>query len=143
MKFNWGTGITITFVTFVALSLFQLYKSRQYDNPLVKEDYYVDDLQLEDLLKKKNNALSLTGLVLKENGKGRMLVVIPNDKEISGALTFMSPVHKSEDVSFPLKMVNDSMWIDVTTLRTGKWNVQLEWTDNQKEYLYQEAVILP
>lgn len=143
MKFNWGTGVTLVFLTFVGLSIFQLMKSRNYDNSLVKDDYYVDDIGLEELLKKKQNAMSVSGLNIEEMADDKLLIVIPGDKEIKGTINFQSPFSKKEDKIFTLQMQNDSMYVDTKGLRQGKWNLEVEWTDNIKEYVYLESIVLP
>jgi len=50
MKFNWGTGIFTFLILFIATLAFVLYKSRQYHNSLVMNNYYELDLEIKRLL---------------------------------------------------------------------------------------------
>ena len=59
MKFNWGTGITIFFLSFVVFMLFMAYKCFQTDFDLVTEDYYAKELVYQETIKKLNNEKNL------------------------------------------------------------------------------------
>lgn len=130
-------------VSFICLSIFQLIKSRQYDISLVKDDYYVDDIGLEKLIQKRKNGLAVSGLTIKELSNEKILIVVPSSSIVKGKVRFLSPFSNKEDKTFDLKMVNDSMYLDLDNLRKGKWNIEIEWTDRVKEYLYQESIVLP
>jgi hypothetical protein len=146
MKLHWGTGAFLVFGLFAAFSIFQVYQSTKYDRSLVKDDYYVDDLELEKLIEKRQNAMNVSGLKVEEDaGKQEIRIIIPgSDKNpISGRLQLSSPVTSKDDMHFPLKMINDTMRLPLTKIRSGKWNILLEWSDNNKAYVYNESIILP
>jgi FixH len=143
MKFNFGHGVTLFFIVFMATSIFQVFKSRQYDNALTKEDYYVDDLTLENNLTKKRNVNLLKGFSFMYNeANDTLYLTIPNSGNFKGTLEMVSPVHKSEDEIIQLNVVNNKVAIDLKKYRKGKWNCILDWQDTKASYLYDTSFIL-
>lgn len=144
MKFNWGHGIALFFTFFVAITIYQVIKSREYDHTLVKEDYYIDDIELDTLMKKRSNAMQLSGLIIKQMDKeSAFKFIIPHKEVISGLILFSSPVDKHEDKVFPIQMTGDSMEVSYKGLRSGIWNIHMEWSEAGKDFVYDEKVILP
>lgn len=144
MKFNWGHGIALFFTFFVAVTIFQVIKSKDYDHALVKEDYYIDDVELDKLMEKRHNAIALTGLAIKQlHEQGIFRFIIPHTKPISGMVLFSSPVDKNQDKVYPIQLAGDSMTVDIKALRAGRWNIHMEWSDGEKGYVYEERVVLP
>lgn len=144
MKFNWGHGIALFFTFFVAVTIFQVIKSKDYDHALVKEDYYIDDIELDKLMEKRNNAIELTGLAIKQiPDQGAFRFIIPHQNPVSGVILFSSPIDKKQDVVFPIQLAGDSMTVVTQALRSGRWNIHMEWNDGDKGYVYEERVVLP
>ncbi|MBK8699333.1 MAG: FixH family protein [Saprospiraceae bacterium] len=144
MKFNWGHGIAIFFTFFVCATIFQVIKSREYDHTLVKEDYYIDDIQLDELMVKKENAIALSGLAISQNDQeGTVTFTIPHTGRVQGNVLFSSPVDKRQDRAFPIVLSGDQMAISIRDLRKGMWNIQMDWKDDVKSYVYGEKIILP
>ena len=59
IKINWGTGIVIAIVLFIAFILSFVYKTifmEEYEHHLVSEDYYKDELHYQEEIDKLNNA---------------------------------------------------------------------------------------
>ncbi len=142
MKFNYGHGVTLFFICFMTVSLYQVYKSRQYDNALTKEDYYVDDLTLENNLSKKRNVNALQGFSCIYNQKtDSIYIFIPNNGQVEGHIELVSPVNKNEDALIPLKLVNSKAAISLKNYRNGKWNFIMDWKDSKASYLYDTSFI--
>jgi hypothetical protein len=143
MKFNYGHGITLFFICFMSVSLFQVYKSRQYDNALIKEDYYVDDLTLEKNLTKKRNVNIIKGFSCIYNHKRDSLyITIPNSGQFVGHIELVSPVNKKEDALIEVHLINSKAVIGLNKYRKGKWNLILDWQDSKASYLYDTSFIL-
>ncbi len=142
MKFNYGHGVTLFFICFMSISLYQVYKSRQYDNALTKEDYYIDDITLENNLSKKRNVVALKGFSCVYNEKqDSIYLTIPNKGQIKGHIELVSPVNQQEDVHIPLNVVDSKAVICLKKYRKGKWNLILEWQDENISYLYDTSFI--
>ena len=59
MKFNWGTGITLFYITFMFTMIFMVYQSTLVERNLVVENYYEKDLQYQSHLDKLKNSSTL------------------------------------------------------------------------------------
>ena len=62
MKINWGTGIVIAFglfMTFILYFVFKVQSDSKYDNELVVEEYYKQEIGFQKEIDKKQNAQNL------------------------------------------------------------------------------------
>jgi len=62
IKINWGTGIVIAMVLFMAFILQYVYRVsvyEKYDHHLVADDYYKDELNYQKQIDKESNANNL------------------------------------------------------------------------------------
>ncbi|MCK5400025.1 MAG: FixH family protein, partial [Flavobacteriaceae bacterium] len=51
MKMNWGTGIVIAFIGFIAFIMFfviTMSTNKKYEHDLVTEDYYKEELEYQN-----------------------------------------------------------------------------------------------
>ena len=59
MKINWGSGIAIFYSLFVITMVYAVVRSTQFDNSLVSDHYYADDLKYQERFDKLSNAQNL------------------------------------------------------------------------------------
>ncbi len=74
MKINWGTGIVIAFalfITFILYFVFKVQSDSQYDNELVVEEYYKQELKFENQMEKEQNAIDMTDKINNKYISGR------------------------------------------------------------------------
>ncbi len=57
---NWGTGITITFIIYCALVIAAVARSFQEDVHLVTDEYYKEELQFQQQIDRTQNAYNAT-----------------------------------------------------------------------------------
>ena len=65
MKLNWGTGIVIAFglfMTFILFFVFKVQSNSKYDNELVTENYYQQELKFQSNIDKEENSKNLKTL---------------------------------------------------------------------------------
>lgn len=146
IKFNWGTGLFLFYVVFVGSLVFQLFKSFQYDNSLVVDDYYAKDLAYQEQYDKVANSMSLSApvkikYIATEN---KLLVTFPKDVselEKNGAILFYRANDKSQDRALGIQNEkSQTLEIPVEDLTAGEWKVSIDWTANKTSY-YNEEVI--
>lgn len=61
MKFNWGTAIVICFILFMGFILQYVFKvqfNSRYDNELVTEDYYQQEIEVDGEFERETMAIS-------------------------------------------------------------------------------------
>ena len=73
MKFNWGTGIVIgigTFMVFILQYVVRVQLDARYDNELVTEDYYQQEIEIDGKYDREKNSKVLENpITIKTIGK--------------------------------------------------------------------------
>lgn len=148
MKLNWGSGIAIFYVCFMAIMIFMVIKSKQNTVHLVQENYYQKDLDYEQFRAKRQNASALTESIQIQynSSKQSVTIVFPEQMKTStGKLTFFRPSNKYMDKIFKLELDKQgSMLIPINpkTIPSGKWNIQVDWESEGKLYYKETTVVI-
>ena len=147
MKINWGTGIVLAMIGFIAFIMYfviSMSTDDKYDHDLVTEEYYKEELQYQDEIDKLNNANDLiTNISYKKNSKG-LLINFPEDlniKEITGKVFLYRPSNKQLDFETTISLSKPQLLIPDMRLVDGRWNIKIDWQYRGKSYLFKEAII--
>lgn len=147
MKINWGTGIVLAFIGFMAFILFFVIRvntDKKYDHDLVTEDYYKKELDFQNDINKETNAKKLTENVsLKKTEKG-LLIAFPESlytNSISGIVFLYRPSNKQLDFEVPISLSDHNLLIPDKRLLDGRWNIKVDWQYNGNSYLYKKEII--
>ena len=148
MKINWGTGIVIAFaifITFILYFVFSVQSDTKYDNELVVEEYYKHDAKFGDEMARVQNAEDLPQKPeIKRTAEG-ITIVFPAifiSKDISGKVSFYRPSDKKFDFEVPISLSNSSLKIPKEKLLGGRWDINMEWQYEGKQYLTKEVVYI-
>lgn len=144
MKFNWGTGIFIVIVVFMAAcAVFFIFANRQ-DNSLVESDYYAKGLKYEEVIQKRRNTAALKNLPLIQLDKDMLKIKYPSELKgnaVQGTVYLYRPSDKKFDqfitLAFDTAMVQQ---IPSVILHKGMYIVKLDWTMNGKSYYYEKEI---
>ena len=146
MKFNWGTGIVIAFIGFIAFILYFIITMNmddKYDTHLVSEDYYGDELKYQKDIDKLKSAETLhTNISYKKTTKG-LLITFPETfdyKEITGHMFLYRPSNKQLDFDTAISLSNSHLLIPDRRLVDGRWNIKIDWQYKGKPYLFKESI---
>ena len=146
-KINWGTGIFIFYSFFAATLFYQVYKSTQYDNSLVVDNYYEKDLSYQETIDKLKNSNALTTALQIHYYDILQLVELefPTEFEnITGTIQFYRASNKKEDVTLPIELGGDKcMNIYIRTLKPGLWKIEVDWVGDSTPYLDRTIIELP
>ncbi len=144
MKFNWGTGIALFYLTFVAVLVFAVIKSRTYDNSLVSEHYYADDLAYQQQYDKLVNSQSLLNDL--HISKSSEIITFQFPAEVGkaqGEIKFFCPFDSKQDFRVAISPdTRQLQHVDITKVKTGRWKIKVNWQADGKDYYKEEAVIL-
>lgn len=144
MKWNWGTGIAITYGVFVVGMVFMVYLTTRYDVGMVSDHYYDEDLQYQKRIDKMNNSQALQKDLQIRYQAPQGLVEFTFPSEVgaaSGDIVFFRPSDRKEDFKIPIKTdSNNSIAIPVSKIAKGLWKVEVEWSAGGKGY-YKEQVL--
>lgn len=143
MKFNWGTGIALFYATFVVVLVFVVFKSRQYDNSLVSDHYYADDIAYQQRYDKLKNSQQLGEPVAVVATTESIEVRFPQRVSgVTGEVWLFNPSDSRLDKKIPIALGTDNaMRIPSAALKKGKWEVKIDWAAGEKGY-YQETTLV-
>ncbi|MEZ4984250.1 MAG: FixH family protein [Saprospiraceae bacterium] len=143
--FNWGTGIFLTYTIFALALFFTVYKSTQYDNSLVVDDYYAKDLAYQEQYDRLQNSALLPEKVKLgwASAEKKVTLDFPDDlaANVAGTAFFYRPDNKSLDWSVPLRVDAEGLQtIDLSKSPAGRWKLQCAWEADGKTY-FDERII--
>ncbi|GAB4291790.1 MAG: FixH family protein [Ignavibacteriaceae bacterium] len=146
MKFNWGTGIVIAMIIFMAIStgMMLIFMNQKVD--LVTENYYEKELKFQEEIdrlertKKTGNEVN----IIKEND--HLILTFPSGisgKNVSGEIYFYRPSDSSLDFKIPLSLEGDSvLYLKTTDLTKGLWKLKLNWIYDGENYFTEKILNL-
>jgi len=140
-KFNWGHGITIFYICFVAAVVTVLIASFSIDHSLVVDDYYAKDLAYQSQYDKAQNSLSTKSIKINnDEAKGELTIDFANENNVEGSVYFYRPSDKSQD--FKVKIEDKETKISTKSLLPGKWIIKVDWTEDGKPFYAEELVYI-
>ncbi|HWS59621.1 MAG TPA: FixH family protein [Flavobacterium sp.] len=148
LKINWGTGIVIAFALFISFILYFIIKVQsnpKYDNELVIEEYYKHDAKFGDEMNRIQNAQDLKQKPLISNAPEGIKIVFPDvfiPKEVKGKVVFYRPSNKKFDFVVPISLSNSTLIVPKGKLLGGRWDINMEWQYEGKQYLTKETVYI-
>lgn len=148
MKINWGTGIVVAFVLFIAFILFFVVTATtnsDYDFSLVSEKYYENELTFQEEINKYQNTKKL-GVILKFSRTDEgVLVQFPKNFKVDNnqiKISLYRPSNQRLDSEFsPIFSSVSTLLIPSKMLLDGRWDIKLSWKQKDKEYLYKKEFI--
>lgn len=146
MKFNWGHGIVLVIITGVIGFLSLVFITTRERIDMVTEDYYPKELKYDDQIAKIKNYNSLNKKVKVELGD-ELNILFPNDiadhDKISGIVHIYRPSDKDLDIEQEIKLNhNYQLSIEKSVLRSGKYELIIEWEANGQPYLTKEIIYI-
>lgn len=144
MKLNWGHYILLSFIGFVLLILFMVFKSYQHTNDLVAEDYYAKEIQFQDVIDKKARANDLPENVEWSSTNAGVLVQFPEMSDaIEGKILLFRPSDKNKDIEVDISLNSENQQlIDSGSLISGKYLVQIDWKSGDQTYYTEGSVFV-
>ena len=141
-KFNWGHGITLFYICFVATVVTALVASFQVDHSLVTEDYYAKDLAYQSQYEKAQNSLTnkKVSIELKRETEQVEINFVDAQNKINGTVDFYRPSDKSRD--FSVKLEDKVNTISTNELLQGKWILKIDWKENGESFYTEETLYI-
>lgn len=147
MKINWGTGIVITIVLFIAFIMYfviTMSTNHSYNHDLVTEKYYQKELIYQQKIDASANASALKGaLEIQKTAQG-LVVAFPTEfdpKQLKGKVFLYRPSDKQLDFEIPISLLNKYLLVPDKRLSDGRWNIIIECTYAGKEYLFKKEIV--
>ncbi|SFB52882.1 FixH family protein [Algoriphagus aquimarinus] len=138
---DWGKGILLTIIGFVALIMTLVVISVRMDGiELVTENYYEEEIKYQDRIDQTNQASSLDKEVISYDAQNKsVLLDLPNGSE--AMLHLFRPSDSSLDQELAVSVTEiGKTSVSLLQLKSGYWRVKLSWNVDGVDY-YEEKKI--
>ncbi len=147
MKINWGTGIVLgmlAFISFILYLVITMVTNQNFSHDLVTEEYYAKEMVYQDEIDAETNTNNLSTKLTGKKTLDGWLITFPEElesKAVMGKVFLYRPSNMILDFELPLKISNNSFLIPKSKLLDGRWNITIEWTYNDKSYMYKKEIL--
>lgn len=147
IKFNWGTGIFLFILLFLAVNGFVIYKSLQQKNDLVTSEYYPEGLAYQKQIERMSNYNALQGKIAINAANDQLVISYPGemkDKSVKGSFQLFRPSDEKLDITDTIQPDTGLMQkIPLEKFRKGKYIAKFIWTMDKKEYACETPFFIP
>ncbi|MDM1345818.1 FixH family protein [Myroides marinus] len=147
MKFNFGTGIVIAmglFMVFILQYVIRVQMDKKFDNELVTENYYQQEIEVDGRHDREVAALKLDKkLTIETTKSGDISIVFPSDfdaKNITGKIFLYRPSNQRLDFDMPISLSSSNLLIPNNTLVDGRWDIAVEWSYDGADYRNKQSL---
>ena len=147
MKFNWGTGIVLAFIGFISFIMYfvvSMGTNDKYDHDLVTEDYYKQELSLQDDIDNELNSKRLKQDITWDKTEKGLTINFPKEfdpSKITGKVFLYRPSNKQFDFETSISLSNHNLLIPDNRLLGGRWNIIIDWQYNKTPYRFKKEII--
>lgn len=148
MKFNWGTGLVIAIVAFMAFILqyvIRVQTDNKFENELVTESYYEKELEVDDNYQKEKNLNELGDKFNVSAASEGIFIQFPEDFDyhnIQGNISLYRPSDQKMDADITIELSSSAMLIPKNALADGRWDIIVNWQYQGKAYYKKESIFL-
>ena len=143
---NWGKSIVLAFVLFAGIIITMVYISMQHDVNLVAPNYYEEELAYEDQMNRIRNYESLPNKPTIKRDGSQIILSFPSevaDQMKNGEIHFFRPSDHKFDKKIEIKLNHQyRQTFPVSLLGTGLWKTKLNWISEDKEYFFEQKIVL-
>lgn len=144
MKINWGAGIAVLYVGFVAMILLLVGMSAGQKIDMVTDHYYEEELKFQDKIDKVKRTSELAELVTWDVAESGLQIHFPKtfpDSVITGNILLYCPSDNRNDRKFAIAPVNGGQTLPYAQIPGGRYKIQIDWKAGQSAY-WNEGVLL-
>ena len=138
---NWGWKIAIVYSLFVIGMLSVVAYSTTFQTNLVGEDYYEKEVAFQQEIDKKQNVIN-DSLVFNIKVLGDSVIIEFPEDVASGKVTFVRAADINSDKNFDLKANRKIQSFPLDLFKNGSYEVQVDWKANNKNYYWEEKIII-
>lgn len=143
---NWGTAITVFYISFAVSIVGAVFASRKHAPIMVSKDYYNLDLQYQQRMQKKINAASLSVGVKSHYDASQKTAVLtfPVDAgQPAGIIRLICPSNPDADFNVPVQTdEKGNMSVVIPAGNGSLWRMESEWAAGGKEYFHEGVIYL-
>jgi hypothetical protein len=143
IKLNWGAGIALTYLGFVAMIVCLVVMSINQKIDLVTDQYYTEELQFQNKIDKKNRSLALETPLSWSVGDQYLDIQYPqigNNEYLTGQVTLYCPANNAQDRSFKIQHTAHQQRIALAEIPEGRYQLKIDWQNGSESY-FDEGII--
>lgn len=146
MKINWGTGITIgivLFIAFIMTMVVTMLTDKGYDHDMVTTEYYKKELLYQQEIDAEQNASDLGAITSKRTTTG-WAIAFPETidaTKLTGTVSLYRPSDEQLDTNLPLVLSGHYLLIPDNRLKNGRWDIIITATYDGKPLKYKESIL--
>lgn len=139
-RFHWGHGVILALFVFIIFILSFVYKAtflKEYNHPLVSEDYYKDDMIYQQEVERIENVRKLEKpieLNVLENGLTINFPEFFDGTKVKGILKLQKVDDEKKDFQIETKLIANSLHVPIEQLSKGIYNIKIIWHYDGKDY---------
>ncbi len=145
-KFNWGTGILITIIIFMVITIGTVVFLMNQDVDLVTSDYYNKGIQHQSQIERVNRTNEMVEKVSFNQGNGFVVFNFPktlSQKRFEGTIQFYRPSDSKKDFTISLSIdTSGQQIISTQSIAKGLWKVKVDWTQDSVEYYKESSFVI-
>jgi len=145
-KFNWGTGILISIIIFMIITISTVVFLMNQDVDLVASDYYDKGIQHQDQIDRVNRTNSMSEVIQVNLENGFIRLVFPKEfaqKSLNGTVQFYRPSDSKKDFALSISIdTSAQQLISTQNLEKGYWKVKLNWIQDSVEYYKESSFVI-
>ena len=145
IKINWGVGITVLYLGFVAMILLLVSMSIGEKIDLVTEHYYEEELGFQEKINKKQRAAALAEPVTWEVKTDGIDIAFPatiQDADITGEINLYCPSNDKNDRKFKISTHLHNQFIPVSQVPEGTYHLQIDWKNKEHTYWNEDVIVI-
>ncbi len=108
-------------------------------------EYYKHDAKFGDEMDRIQNAQNIDKKQQIINEAGEIKIIFPpqfEPKNIKGKVSLYRPSNKKLDFEIPISLSNSTLLIPKKSLVGGRWDINLNWEYNNKEYQSKNTIYI-
>lgn len=147
MKLNWGTGIIITIIAFIAFIMFfvvRMTTEKKFDHDLVTNKYYQKELNYQKDIDATQNSVNDKRLLEIKKITNGIQIDFPkglNYKNITGKVFLYRPSNEQLDFEMPISISDSFFFVPDNRLLGGRWNIEVLWVYEGKNYRFSKEML--
>jgi hypothetical protein len=138
---NWGKGITVFMIAFMAFIASMVYYAFTMNADLVRDDYYENERLYDSEKESRSNYAALgTEILILQQEEGVVIRFPENTSpEAEGKIIFYRPDEKKYDRVFDLELnAAHQQILNYDAFKEGYYDVTIQWKDHSMSYIYED-----
>lgn len=145
-NFSWETGILITIIVFMIITIGTVVFLMNQDVDLVASDYYNKGIQYQEQIDRVNRTNEMGENVLINPENGFIRLVFSKEfflKNLNGTIQFYRPSNSKKDFALTISINTSAQQIIPThNLDKGYWKIKINWTKDSVEYYKESSFVI-